>query len=422
MNEHILNKNSSKNEVKKDLGLYLHIPFCVKKCDYCDFLSAPATEETKKKYIDAMITEIESYYKSRSEYIVPTIFFGGGTPSCLDAISITRIMEAIGKVFQIDRDRMEATIEVNPGTITKEKLIAYQEAGINRLSFGLQSTNNNELLLLGRIHTYEQFAENYHLAREVGFQNINVDLMSALPKQTPASWENTLNSVINLKPEHISAYSLIIEEGTKFYDRYQDTSPYYKELPEEEADRLIYHRTKEILEANGYYRYEISNYAKEGYECRHNSSYWIGTDYLGIGLGAASLLDGVRFLNLQDIQQYIGRCENYQEKKSSNITDAANFVQRDCFSEDPIEIRRDMEQLTKQQRMEEYMFLGLRMCSGISKTGFVKRFDVDINSIYKEVIDQLVTSNLLVVQGDRIKLTDYGIDVSNTVLSEFLLS
>jgi oxygen-independent coproporphyrinogen-3 oxidase len=369
-----------------------------------------------------MITEIESYYKSRNEYIIPTIFFGGGTPSCLDAISITRIMEAIGKVFQIDRDRMEATIEVNPGTITKEKLIAYQEAGINRLSFGLQSTNNNELFLLGRIHTYEQFAENYHLAREVGFQNINVDLMSALPKQTLSSWENTLNTVISLKPEHISAYSLIIEEGTKFYDRYQDTSPYYNELPEEETDRLIYHRTKEILEANGYYRYEISNYAKEGFECRHNSSYWIGTDYLGIGLGAASLLDGVRFLNLQDIQQYIGRCKNYQEKKSSNNTDDANNEQRDCFSEDPIEIRRDMEQLTKQQRMEEYMFLGLRMCSGISKTDFMKRFDVDINSIYKEVIERLVASNLLVVQGDRIKLTDYGIDVSNTVLSEFLLS
>jgi oxygen-independent coproporphyrinogen-3 oxidase len=422
MNRNSGKLNSFENKVQKDLGLYLHIPFCVKKCDYCDFLSAPATEEIKKKYVDAMITEIESYTNSTDGHVVPTIFFGGGTPSCIDAISITRIMEAIKKVFLIDQERLEATIEVNPGTITREKLVAYQAAGINRLSFGLQSTNNNELFLLGRIHTYEQFVENYLLAREVGFQNINIDLMSALPLQTVASWETTLNTIVALQPEHISAYSLIIEEGTKFYDRYQETSPSYQDLPEEETDRLIYHRTKEILEANDYYRYEISNYAKKGRECRHNSSYWTGTDYLGIGLGAASLLHTTRFKNIQEIKQYLRLVENYQDKKNSSRVTSADAGNRNYLSEDPIRIRINLERLTRQQRMEEFLFLGLRMCAGISKKDFHVRFEIEIEEIYKEVIDKLTAKDLLQVHGDRIQLTDYGIDVSNVVLSEFLLN
>jgi oxygen-independent coproporphyrinogen-3 oxidase len=413
--------NSFENKMQKDLGLYLHIPFCVKKCDYCDFLSAPATEEIKKKYVDAMITEIESYTNTTDGYVVPTIFFGGGTPSCIDAISITRIMEAIEKVFLIDKERLEATIEVNPGTITREKLIAYQAAGINRLSFGLQSTNNNELFLLGRIHTYEQFVENYLLAREVGFQNINIDLMSALPLQTVESWETTLNTIVALQPEHISAYSLIIEEGTKFYDRYQETSPSYQDLPEEETDRLIYHHTKEILEANDYYRYEISNYTKKGFECRHNSSYWTGTDYLGIGLGSASLLHNTRFKNVQEIKQYLLLVENYQDNNRSRVAPTEEVI-RKSLSEDPIGLRIELEQLTRQQRMEEFLFLGLRMCAGVSKIDFHQRFQTEIEDIYKEVIDKLTAKNLLQVNGDRIQLTDYGIDVSNVVLSEFLLN
>ncbi|MDF2944342.1 MAG: hypothetical protein K0S01_3200 [Herbinix sp.] len=406
---------------KKDMGLYIHIPFCVKKCDYCDFLSAPATEEMKKKYFDAMQIEIESYTKAFEGYVIPTLFFGGGTPSSVDAIYISKIMEAIKKVFHLDLHRLEASIEVNPGTITKDKLIAYKEAGINRLSFGLQSTNNKELSLLGRIHTYEQFAENYNLAREVGFENINIDLMSALPGQTLESWENTLNTVVNLMPEHISAYSLIIEEGTQFFDRYQETSPNYKELPDEEEDRLIYHRTKEILELHGYRRYEISNYAKEGYECRHNSSYWIGTDYLGIGLGASSFLNGARFLNTQDLKQYIQVCDNINNKK---ISQKINLLNEDySFSiDDTIELRKNFEQLSKEQKMEEFMFLGLRMCDGISKQEFYERFDIDINTVYGEVIQKLRMNNLLVLQGNKIRLTDYGVDISNSVLSLFLLS
>ena len=406
----------------RDLGIYIHIPFCVKKCDYCDFLSAPATDEIKSKYFDSVITEIESYRGKAEEYIVPTIFFGGGTPSCVDEVYISRILESINKVFCIDRMRLEATIEVNPGTITRDKLIAYKEAGINRLSFGLQSANDRELLLLGRIHSYKQFEENYHLAREVGFQNINIDLMSALPGQTLESWEHTLNTVIDLKPEHVSAYSLIIEEGTKFYDRYNSTSFDAKELPDEETDRLIYHRTKEILELNGYHRYEISNYAKDGYECRHNSSYWIGTDYLGVGLGASSLLNDARFSNLQYIKQYIQKCEAYKSYNIENINEDINKANQSAMWDDTIGLHRDFEQLTQSQKMEEYMFLGLRMCAGVSKTGFFQRFNIKMESIYGKVLQQLKENNLLIINEDQILLTEYGIDVSNSVLSVFLLN
>jgi oxygen-independent coproporphyrinogen-3 oxidase len=411
-----------KENTMRDLGLYIHIPFCVKKCDYCDFLSAPATEEIKSEYFDAIITEIESYQGKMEGYIVPTIFFGGGTPSCVEAVYISRIMESISKVFCIDRERLEASIEVNPGTITRDKLIAYKEAGINRLSFGLQSANDIELLLLGRIHSYKQFEDNYHLAREVGFQNINIDLMSALPGQTVESWEHTLNTVIDLKPEHISAYSLIIEEGTKFYDRYHNTSSDAKELPDEETDRLIYHRTKEFLELKGYHRYEISNYAKEGYECRHNSSYWIGTDYLGIGLGASSLLNDARFLNLQDIKQYIQACEEYKTSNNQKKYEEINILTDSSIWDDPIGLRRDFEQLTQSQKMEEFMFLGLRMCDGISKRAFYQRFKVKIETIYGAVLQQLKENNLLIITDDKIVLTEYGIDVSNSVLSVFLLN
>jgi len=411
-----------KENTIRDLGLYIHIPFCVKKCDYCDFLSAPATEEIKSEYFDAIITEIESYPGRTDGYIVPTIFFGGGTPSCVEAVYISRILESISKVFCIDRKRLEATIEINPGTITRDKLMAYKEVGINRLSFGLQSANDKELLLLGRIHSYDQFEDNYRLARELGFHNINIDLMSALPGQTLESWEHTLNTIIDLKPEHVSAYGLIIEEGTKFYDRYNSNSSYAKELPDEETDRLIYHRTKEILELNGYHRYEISNYSKEGYECRHNSSYWIGTDYLGLGLGASSLLNDARFSNLQDIKQYILLSKAYKSHKNQNKDNQINKSTQNSMWVDTIGLRRDFELLTHSQKMEEFMFLGLRMCAGISKIAFFQRFNIKIESIYGEVLQRLKDNNLLLIYEDQILLTEYGIDVSNSVLSVFLLN
>ena len=401
----------------RQLGLYIHIPFCERKCEYCDFLSAPATDEQKSIYLEALVTELESNEYRCKDYIISTIFLGGGTPSCLDAKQIRRIMDTIHQFFRIDYSRLEATIEVNPGTVTEEKLKTYLEAGINRLSFGLQSVNNRELQQLGRIHTYEQFLQNYQLARKLGYTNINIDLMSALPEQTLQSWDNTLHTILALEPEHISAYSLMIEEGTKFYDRYREGAEDYKKLPDEDTDRNIYHRTKEVLENNGYYRYEISNYARKGHECRHNRSYWTGTDYLGVGLGASSLINGVRFNNITDLSEYIRRCEEYKDSIKVNKEDSYLNIDR----KDPIGIVNEYTELTLKERMEEAMFLGLRMCEGVSKASFYNKFDQHMEAVYGNVIRDLVQKGLLENQEDDIKLTNYGIDISNSVLSMFLL-
>lgn len=397
---------------KRELGLYIHIPFCIRKCNYCDFLSAPASEEVKKAYVDALFKEIMSYKNRTEDYIVPTIFFGGGTPSSLKLGELGRIMEALKQVFVMDYAVLEATIEVNPGTVTKDKLEEYKNAGINRISFGLQSTEDNELLKLGRIHTYQKFLDNYELARELGFRNINIDLMSALPGQTITAWEATLHRIVSLSPEHISAYSLLIEEGTGFYELYGEGAPGKKELPDENTDRAMYIRTKEILKQYGYERYEISNYAKPGYESRHNNSYWVGTEYLGLGLGAASLLDSIRFSNESDLSSYINLCNQYQTEQSIREAD---------ICKDTIGIRREMIVLTKQQRMEEFMFLGLRRIEGVSRKDFLQRFDVSLEEIYGDCMQRLLEKELVRTTGDRIQLTEYGIDISNYVLAAFLL-
>ncbi|MDF2907281.1 MAG: hypothetical protein K0R34_2602 [Herbinix sp.] len=407
---------------RRELGLYIHIPFCVRKCEYCDFLSAPGTEEMKKEYVEALLNEIGSYHGRTSDYIVPTIFFGGGTPSCISEEDICRIMDAIRQTFVISEEQLEATIEVNPGTVTKEKLLGYRRAGINRISFGLQSTDNNELKCLGRIHCYEDFVQNYSLARELGFHNINVDLMSALPRQTEASWENTLRTVAELEPEHISAYSLIIEEGTGFYERYRPGAAYEKDLPDEETDRRIYYRTKELLERYGYRRYEISNYAKKGYVCRHNDSYWVGTEYLGLGLGASSLLGGARFSNLHDLKKYITLCNQLKPNNLEQYSDKNDDKISSSMAEDPLEIRINNNYLTREEQMEEFMFLGLRRCEGISKDVFLRRFEESIEAIFGHVLIQLEQKKLIENSGNWIRLTEYGIDVSNSVLSEFLFN
>lgn len=405
----------------RDLGLYIHVPFCIKKCDYCDFLSAPASAETMKQYFDAVLTEIDQYRENTGNYIVRTIFFGGGTPSVPDAEYIEKLLREIYRIFRVDTDNLEATIEVNPGTLTRDKLQTYKDIGINRLSFGLQSADNKELKLLGRIHTYEQFLANYYLARELGFNNINVDLMSALPGQNVNAWEYTLNKVIELEPEHISAYSLIIEEGTKFYEVYRKGAEAADNLPDEETDRLIYHKTKEILKNSGYHRYEVSNYAKDAYECRHNSSYWTGTDYLGIGLGASSLLYDARFSNMHNIEQYISQCNEYRQGLNSTKSVAGSNSNDLKYLKDKIGLRCNIEHLSKEQRMEEFMFLGLRMCCGISKNTFYHRFGIEIEQVYKDVLERLSKQKLLEVSSGNIRLTEYGIDVSNYVFSEFLL-
>ncbi|GAA4298024.1 radical SAM family heme chaperone HemW [Anaerocolumna aminovalerica] len=374
----------------KDLGLYIHIPFCVKKCDYCDFLSGPASEETKRLYVKALIKEILSNRDLASEYLVKTIFIGGGTPSSVDGRFIGDILEAVREVFPVS-EKAEISIEANPGTLNEDKLKEYKKAGINRISFGLQSVDDRELKLLGRIHSYKEFEDNYLLARELGFQNINVDLISALPGQTMEQWLCTLEKVILLKPEHISAYSLILEEGTPFFERYSE------EDQDEDLDRRIYGKTREVLEKAGYYRYEISNYARPGYACRHNSSYWTRTNYLGLGLGASSLFHNIRFHNEENMQLYI---ENSHNRK---------------------QIRKDIEYLDKNKQMEEFMFLGLRMTEGIHKNKFKDLFGEDIENIYGDVLKQSFEEGLLMEEHNHIFLTEKGLDLSNVVMARFLL-
>lgn len=391
---------------KRPLGIYVHIPFCVKKCNYCDFLSAPATKQVRKTYIQALIGQIEAHkgFLSENHYEVKTIYFGGGTPSLLDVEEIGAVFAAIKKVFGLldtDLEAMEITLEANPGTFGKDKLLAYREMGFNRISMGVQSMNNEELKLLGRVHTVEDFLDNYQLARECGFENINIDLMQSLPGQTVEGWETTLKRVIELNPEHISAYSLIIEEGTKFYEWYADKEEL---LPDEETERTIYYRTEEILKEAGYERYEISNYAKPEKESRHNLSYWQGVDYVGLGLGASSLIKGERFSNEDTLQKFVEIAEQLENSMSNKM-----FVKERNF-------------LTKQEQMEEFMFLGLRVMKGVSKKAFKQQFGISMDEVYGGVLQKLVYEGLLLINEDNVKLTRKGIDVSNYVFAEFLIN
>lgn len=384
---------------KQPLQLYLHIPFCIQKCAYCDFLSAQADEETKRNYTDALVKEIHAYEQMAGAYEITTIFLGGGTPSILEAEQMVWIFDALKQVFDI-REDAEITIEMNPGTVTAEKLCAYKRVGINRLSIGLQTTENRELKLLGRIHTFEEFLDSYEMARMAGFTNINIDLISAIPGQTMLSWERTLDRVARLEPEHISAYSLIIEEGTPFYTRYGEEK---QGLLDEEEERRMYEVTKERLESYGYHRYEISNYARDGYECRHNLGYWECREYLGIGLGSSSFLDGNRYAHITDLARYLELADS-----GGGFTDLAL-------------LEESREILTQEARMEEFMFLGLRKMSGISKKQFARAFGVMIEYVYGKVIEKLKEEGLLREENDRIYLTERGIDLSNLVFVEFLL-
>lgn len=372
------------SEEKKELEIYIHIPFCVQKCAYCDFLSAPADEAVRERYIDALKEEIRQQKSFGSEYKVISIFIGGGTPSILEGAQIAEILKEIRNYFAVEADA-EITIECNPGTLSEDKLSCYKKSGINRLSLGLQSADNQELKLLGRIHTYEKFLESFSLARKVGFGNLNVDLMSALPGQTKESWQETLRQVIALNPEHISAYSLIIEEGTPFYERYKPGGQEEYLLPDEDLERQMYYDTRDILRAAGYERYEISNYAKPGFECRHNLGYWERREYLGLGLGASSLIKGVRYQNHKKLSAYLKGDYTHEE----------------------------VQKLTRKEEQEETMFLGLRKAEGILLTE-------ELLEVYKETLQRLQQKGLLLWEGGRVRLTDLGIDVSNYALAEFL--
>lgn len=380
----------------RPLEIYIHIPFCARKCLYCDFLSFAADEKTQENYVDMLKKEIMQY-EDRGGDQVSTVFFGGGTPSLLPAEYIADILGTLREKLPVQKDA-EITVECNPGTLDADKLKTYREAGVNRVSLGLQSAQEKELRLLGRIHTWEDFCRSFSLAREAGFSNINVDLMSALPGQTPRLWEDSLRKVLAFRPEHISAYSLIIEEGTPFYERYGEDAARRerglacKLLPSEEEEREMYVRTRELLRAFGYRRYEISNYALPGYECRHNCGYWERKEYRGFGLGAASLMDNRRFSNTADLGAYL----------AGNRTGA------------------QAQELTVREQMEETMFLGLRMAEGVSLRGFLDTFGVSARDVYGKTLEKLQAQGLLDVREDRAALTERGTDLANYVMAEFL--
>ncbi|MDE6518406.1 MAG: radical SAM family heme chaperone HemW, partial [Acetatifactor sp.] len=329
----------------KNLEIYMHIPFCIRKCGYCDFLSAPAGRDMQEKYVQALEREIRGRAGEYENYQVPTVFIGGGTPSILGPGQIKRLLDALRSHYQV-LPEAEITMEANPGTVDYDSLAEYSKAGVDRLSLGLQSFWDEELRALGRIHTWQQFLDAYEAAVAAGFSHINVDLMSGLPGQTPVSYETTLRRVTELRPEpeHISAYSLILEEGTDFAARFEAGK---LRLPDEETERALYGLTERILQEYGYRRYEISNYAKAGCECRHNVGYWTRENYLGFGIGAASLMENVRFQNGKDLQAYL---------------------------EAPLEQREQEQRLTVAEQMEEYMFLGLRLTEGVSEGKFYDTF------------------------------------------------
>lgn len=373
---------------KIPLELYVHIPFCVRKCQYCDFLSGPSDQKTRDDYVDALCREIRSI-SQKEVYEVVSIFIGGGTPSVLSGGQLCRIMDEIKQAFILSGDA-EITMEANPGTVSLEQLKLCHEAGINRISFGLQSTVQQELDMLGRIHTYEEFLQSYHWARKAGFSNINVDLMFAIPGQTCENWKHNLETIAELSPEHISAYSLIIEEGTPFAQKKLI-------LPTEDEEYQMYEDTAEILRKYGFHQYEISNYARDGFECRHNKGYWQRTEYLGAGLGAASLFRGKRFSNTRDMQIYL------------------------ADSTEPEKIREDVTTLSRNNEIEEFMFLGLRMTEGISERQFERNFGCRIEDIYGSVLAKYKEMDLLEHTGEFWRFTRKGIHVSNPVLADFLL-
>ena len=393
------------------LGIYLHIPFCVRKCLYCDFLSAPCDEQSKTEYVKALLAEIQAQAPLYGNYEVKTVFFGGGTPSLLQGKELFRIMECLRRNFSFapEEEAPEITMEANPGTLTADNLEWYRRAGINRLSIGLQSANDQELKALGRIHTWRDFLNSFVLAREAGFYNINVDLMSALPGQTPQAWMDTLKETTALKPEHISAYSLIIEEGTPFYTFYGGENPAagHLPLPDEDTDRLMYSQTKAFLAEEGFGRYEISNYARPDFSCRHNLSYWKRIDYAGFGLGAASLRQNVRWSNTPVMKDYL------------SLSAAEGFA---------APVKQAVQTLSVEEQMEEFMFLGLRVTEGISLRRFRETFGRTVDEVYAEPVEKLMQEGLLErysrekngVPEEFLRLTDYGIDVSNYALSEFL--
>lgn len=376
----------------KDLSLYIHIPFCMSKCYYCDFVSFSNMKDKVDLYIDCLMRELSIYKDRLRNYNIRTIFIGGGTPSCIDPMNIYRILEYIKKNYDTSR-LIEVTIEANPGTLDKEKVQIYREAGINRVSMGVQTLDDHLLKSIGRIHNVKDFYNSYELLREENINNINVDLIFGLPNQTISDVIGSLKKVIELGLEHISYYGLILEENTKLHKLYNEGKII---LPDEDIERLMYHKACEYLINNGYNHYEISNFALPGYECKHNLVYWDVKPYLGVGLNSHSNIEGKRFFNSSNINTYI---ESINMRKL------------------PIE---GEEIIDKDTEIEEFCILGLRKIKGINKIVFKRRFNVEIENIYGDIIDKHVDNALIINNNDYIYLTKRGLDLSNIVEVDFL--
>lgn len=375
--------------MKNNIGVYIHIPFCVKKCDYCDFYSVANQQNLQDDYVNALINEIKNDRDKFIDRNISTIYLGGGTPSLLSVSNIERILDELFK-FRTS-ENIEITLECNPETIDLYYLENLKKTKVNRLSIGMQSMNNDRLKSIGRIHTKEKFIESYKCARSVGFNNISVDIMFGFYNQEFSEFEQTLIEIISLDPEHISCYSLILEEGTKMHDDYEDVN-----VSDDYEDKVVdmYEFMVDFLKNKGYSRYEISNFSKNGFESKHNSSYWQNIEYLGFGVAASSLYKNKRYKNKSDLSLYI--------------------------SENGIIEKTDIEKLSKKDIMSEFFFLGLRMDKGVSISEFHNRFNVDMISIYGEQLEKLKRNKLISIENDIIKLTNNGVNLSNYVFECFL--
>ena len=410
----------------KELGIYIHIPFCQHKCDYCDFISFSNKQDFIENYVEAVKKQINNYFKDKTlleTYTVTTIYIGGGTPSYINSKYICEIMHVLEenlKENMVKLEDMEITIEVNPGTVNKEKLEQYRKAKINRLSIGLQSTNNGMLKQIGRIHTYEQFLETYQMAKAVGFDNINVDLMIGLPNQTIEDIKRSLQEIVQLNPTHISVYSLIIEEGTVIAQKIEN---HQLQEMDEELERNMYWYVKNTLELNGYTHYEISNFAKEGKESKHNMNCWRQKEYIGIGLAAHSYLNYVRYTNTSEMEQYITRMNTLNEQIVNDILKLSNNKEKTSLEEKEknIEITYEIEEIQDvEDRKKEYMLLGLRTIEGVSISKFKEKYIDNPIFLFRKELEKLVEEKLVMIDGDDIKLTNKGLDLANLVWEEFV--
>lgn len=374
----------------KKLGIYVHIPFCIRKCKYCDFASFVCDNDMQNKYTDYIVKEINKYKNKAVDYIVNSVFFGGGTPSVLSSLNMHRIITAIRAVFYLTEDA-EISLECNPKTANFGKLKNYKKLGFNRISIGVQSLDDEILLKIGRAHNSKDFLECYTSAKLAGFGNINFDLMFALPDQTFESFKNTCDTLIKLNPEHISCYSLILEENTPLFNEKD-----FYEFADDEENRKMYEYAKKVFKDNGYNHYEISNFAKEGYECKHNLKYWEMQDYIGFGLSSSSFFENKRHTNPDSLEEYFQLIENYKYPFESIIAE------------------------DKKDLMSEFMFLGLRKIKGINDKDFKELFNKSFFDIYKKEIEQHINNGLLIREDENIRLSNKGLDLANYVMSDFV--